>query len=229
MEIASMEERMQEQWTAVDRYITDLLVPEDPVLVGALDASAAAGLPSISVSPAQGKLLFVMATIMRARNILEVGTLGGYSTIWLARALPPDGRLTTLEVNPRHADVARGNFVLAGLAELIDVRVGPALETLPALVAEGRGPFDLIFIDADKTAYPEYFAYAVTLSRSGTLIIADNVVRDGAVVDAHSEDTAVRAVRRFNAAVAADHRVTATEIQTVGVKGYDGFAAIVVK
>ena|SRR5438105_2031605 len=214
----------QDRWTAVDHYITELLVRPDPALEAALQASAAADLPPISVSAAQGKLLSLMATAMGARRILEIGTLGGYSTIWLARALPAGGRLITLEVDAKHAEVARSNFTRAGLAHLIDVRIGPALDTLPQLA----GPFDLIFIDADKTSYPAYLAWAVKLARPGSLIVADNVVRQGAVIDAMSKDAAVQGVRRFNEAVAADRRLTATVIQTVGVKGYDGFAAIVV-
>ncbi len=223
-EIAVREDR----WTQVDRYIEDLFVPSDPVLDSALEACAAAGLPAINVSPSQGKFLFVMAKALRASRILELGTLGGYSTMWLARALPADGRLVTIEVDVNHAEVARGNFVRAGLAGLIDLRVGSALDVLPQLAGEERGPFDLIFIDADKDNYPDYLAWAIKLARAGTLILVDNVVREGAVVDAQSEDPRVQAVRRFNAMLAADRRVSATEIQTVGVKGYDGFAAIVV-
>ena len=219
---------LQDQWTAVDRYITDLLVPSDSALDGALEASTGAGLPAINVSASQGKWLYLMAKVMGARNILEIGTLGGYSTIWLARALPPGGRLVTLEVDAVHAEVARRNFARAGLADVIELRHGPALDTLPTLAAEGADPFDMIFIDADKPSYADYLAWAVRLSRSGSLIVADNVVRDGAVIDANSQDPAVQGMRRFNAALAAEPRVTATQIQTVGVKGYDGFAVIVV-
>ena len=215
---------IQEQWTAVDRYITDLLVPPDPVLEAALQASVAAGLPPIAVSPNQGKLLHLLARVQGARKILEIGTLGGYSTIWLARALPADGRLITLEFDPKHAEVARGNIARAGLAGVVEVRLGRALDTLPQLAAEGRGPFDLIFIDADKQTYPDYFAWALKLSRRGTLIIADNVVRNGAVVDTSSSDPNIQGVRRFNELLAAEPRVSATAIQTVGSKGYDGFA-----
>jgi predicted O-methyltransferase YrrM len=218
----------QDRWTAVDRYITDLLVLSDRALDAALEASSEAGLPSINVSPTQGKLLFLMARAMGARRILEVGTLGGYSTIWLARALPADGRLITLEVNAGHAEVARSNFARAGLADVIELRLGPALDMLPKLLAQGAGPFDMIFIDADKPSYPDYLAWAIRLSRQGSLIVADNVVREGAVVDAQSEDPAVQGVRRFNAALAVEPRVTSTEIQTVGVKGYDGFAVVLV-
>jgi len=215
-------------WTAVDSYINGLLVPPDPVLETALQACVAAGLPAISVSPSQGKWLQLLARIQQARTILEIGTLGGYSTLWLARALPAGGRLITLELDPKHADVARTNFARAGLSDAIELRLGSALDTLPQLVAEGRGPFDLIFIDADKPGYPDYFAWALKLSRRGTVIIADNVVRNGAVIDASSTDPLVQGVRRFNELVAAEPRVSATEIQTVGSKGYDGFAIMVV-
>ena len=217
-----------EQWTAVDGYINGLLVPPDPVVEAAIKASVAAGLPPISVSPSQGKLLQLLAQIQQAQNILEIGTLGGYSTIWLARALPAGGRLITLELDPKHAEVARANFARAGLSGIIELRLGSALDTLPQLVAEGRGPFDLIFIDADKQGYPDYFAWALKLSRRGTVIIADNVVRNGTVVDAASSDPLVQGVRRFNELVAAEPRVSATEIQTVGSKGYDGFAIMLV-
>jgi predicted O-methyltransferase YrrM len=218
----------QEQWTAVDRYLTDLLVPPDPALTAALEASAAAGLPAINVAPNQGKLLFLLARVQGARTILEIGTLGGYSTIWLARALPPGGRLITLEADPKHAEVARGNLARAGLGDVVDVRLGPALETLPRLAAEGRGPFDLIFIDADKPSYPDYLGWALRLSRRGSLIIADNVVRGGGVIDPANADPRVQGARRFNALLAAEPRVSATAIQTVGSKGYDGFALALV-
>jgi len=218
----------QEQWTAVDRYFTDLLLPPDVALDAALRDSAAAGLPAIQVSPAQGKLLHLLARIHQARTILEIGTLGGYSTIWLARALPAGGRLVTLEADPKHAGVARANIARAGLANVVELRLGQAQATLPKLAAEGRGPFDLIFIDADKPSYPDYFAWALKLSRPGTLIIADNVVRKGAVVDAASDDPNVQGMRRFNEVLAAEPRVSATAIQTVGSKGYDGFAIALV-
>jgi predicted O-methyltransferase YrrM len=218
----------QEQWTAVDRYITDLFVPRDAALDGALEASTAAGLPPINVAPNQGKLLLLLARALGARTILEIGTLGGYSTIWLARALPVDGLLITLETNPKHADIARANIVRAGLADVVELRLGPALDTLPRLAAEGRGPFDLIFIDADKPGYPEYLPWALELSRRGSVIIADNVVRDGAVADEASGDPRVQGVRRFNELLAAEPGVTATLIQTVGSKGYDGFAIALV-
>ncbi|HEV2963473.1 MAG TPA: O-methyltransferase [Candidatus Angelobacter sp.] len=217
-----------DQWIAVDRYITDLLVPPDPALDAALQSSAAAGLPAINVAPNQGKFLMLLAQIQGVRNILEIGTLGAYSTIWLARALPRDGRLITLEADPKHAEVARANIARAGLAQVVEVRLGPALESLPRLAAEGVGPFDLIFIDADKPGYPDYFAWSLKLARRGTVIIADNVVRDGAVIDPASDDPRVQGMRRFNELLAAEPRVSATEIQTVGSKGYDGFALAVV-
>lgn len=218
----------QELWTAVDRYITDHLVPPDAVLDAALQASLDAGLPAISVAPNQGKLLMLLAQINGARRIFELGTLGGYSTLWLARALPSDGTIITLEFDPKRADVARQNFARAGLSSRIDIRVGRALDTLPLLESEGRGPFDLIFIDADKANIPHYFTWALKLSHRGTVIIVDNVVRDGEVIDATSTDPSVIGVRRFNELLAAETRVTATAIQTVGSKGYDGFAMALV-
>jgi predicted O-methyltransferase YrrM len=218
----------QEQWTAVDRYLTDRLVPSDPALDGALAASADAGLPAISVAPNQGKLLQLLARIQGARNILEVGTLGGYSTIWLARALPPGGRLVTLELIPKHAEVARDSIARAGLAEVVDLRLGRAVDSLAQLATEAREPFDFVFIDADKASIPEYFAWALKLTRRGSVIVVDNVIRKGAVADASSEDPNVRGVRRFNELVAAEPRVSATAVQTVGSKGYDGFALLLV-
>lgn len=194
----------------------------------ALRASAAAGLPAIQVSPLQGKLLWLLARSLRARAILEIGTLGGYSTIWLARALPDGGRLITLEADPRHAQVARANIERAGLADVVDLRLGQALETLPRLAPEGHGPFDLVFIDADKANIPDYFAWAVKLSRRGSLILVDNVVRHGAVVDGGSGDPDVRGVRRFFEAVAAEPRASAVALQTVGRKGHDGLAVVLV-
>jgi predicted O-methyltransferase YrrM len=214
----------QPQWSAVDRYIADALVPPDPALGAALAANAAAGLPPYDVSPTQGKLLMLLAQTMAARAILEIGTLGGYSTIWLARALPAGGRLITLEADPRHAEVARANIARAGLAAAIEVRVGRALDTLPRIAAAGQGPFDLIFIDADKPSNPDYLAWALQLSRPGSLIVADNVVRDGAIADPARRDASVQGVRRFFEALAAEPRLSATAIQTVGSKGYDGFA-----
>jgi predicted O-methyltransferase YrrM len=218
----------QEVWTEVDRYVTDLLVPPDPALSAALQASDEAGLPQINVSPTQGKLLQLMARAQGARTILEIGTLGGYSTIWLARALSPDGHMITLEYDAKHAEVARANIARAGLAEIVELRMGRALDTLPQLAAEKRGPFDLIFIDADKPGYADYFAWALRLSRRGTLIIADNVVRDGAVADGASSDPLVQGIRRFMDLLATEPRVSATAIQTVGSKGYDGFAIALV-
>jgi predicted O-methyltransferase YrrM len=212
----------QDLWTAVDQYIADMLVPQDPALEAALQASAAAGLPAINVAPNQGKLLQLLARIQGARSILEIGTLGGYSTIWLARALPADGRLITLEANPRHGEVARENIARAGLAASVEVRVGKAVETLPAIAAEGHGPFDLVFVDADKPGNPDYFEWAMRLTRPGSLIIFDNVVRD----DPASPDSSVQGVRRLNELLAAEPRVSATAIQTVGSKGYDGLAII---
>jgi predicted O-methyltransferase YrrM len=207
-------------WDNVDRYISDTLVQADAALAAALAASDAAGLPAISVSPAHGKLLWLLARTIGAQRILEVGTLGGYSAIWLARGLAPGGRLVTLEALEKHAAVARKNLAGAGLSDVVEVRVGPALDTLPRL----EGPFDLTFIDADKQNNAEYFRWALKLSRPGSLIVVDNVVRDGAVIDARSRDAAVRGVRRLYELIATEPRVAATAIQTVGVKGYDGFA-----
>ena len=217
-----------ERWTAVDRYVADLLAPPDPALEEALEASAAAGLPPHEVSPAQGKLLHVLARLRGVRSVLEIGTLGGYSTIWLGRALGPGGRLVTLEADPRYAEVARANVARAGLAGVVEVRVGRALDTLPRLAAEGAGPFDLIFIDADKQANADYLGWALELSVRGTLIVADNVVRGGALADPDTEDPAARGVRRFTELLAAEPGVSATVVQTVGAKGYDGFALALV-
>ena len=214
----------EELWTSVDRYITDLFVLPDPALDAALKASTDAGLPAIQVAPNQGKLLQLLARIHGARTILEIGTLGGYSTIWLARALPAGGRLVTLELDPKHAEVARANFVRAGLSDKIEIKVGKALDSLPHVT----GPFDLIFIDADKAGYPDYLAWALKLSRRGSLIIADNVVRKGAIIDATSTDASVQGSRRFNELLAKEPRVSATIVQTVGSKGYDGLAFAVV-
>jgi predicted O-methyltransferase YrrM len=218
----------EERWTAVDRYFADLLVPADPVLDGALQAIEAAGMPAHSVSPLQGKLLWLLASARGAGRILEIGTLGGYSTIWLARALSEGGSVLTLEVDRRHAEVARANVAAAGLAGVVDIRLGPALDTLPRLVAEGRGPFDLVFLDADKESNPRYLEWALQLTRPGSLIIADNVVRGGVVVDEGSRDPAVLGLRGFTDQLAADPRVSATAIQTVGAKGYDGFVIALV-
>ena len=217
-----------EQWTAVDRYITDLLVAPDQALEDALQASAKAGLPPINVTPNQGKLLQLLAKMQGARNILEIGTLGGYRTIWLARALPDGGHLVTLEAEALHADIARKNIARAGLEKIVEVRLGPALESLKRLVSEKGAPFDFIFIDADKENYPDYFVWSLKLSRRGTCIVADNVIRNGAVIDPAHEDPRVQGVRRFNELLAAEPRVAATTIQTVGSKGYDGFTLAIV-
>ncbi len=232
-EETNTESTPQERWTAVDRYITDLLVPEEDALEAAMEASAAAGLPPIAVTPNQGKLLGLLARLQGARTILEMGTLGGYSTIWLARALPTGGRLLTLEAEAAYAEIARANIARAGLAQTVELRVGPALQTLPQLVAEGAGPFDLIFIDADKKNNPGYFEWALQLSRPGTLIIVDNVVRAGAILDPNADDPTlgnegIRGVRLFFEKLAAERRVSATAIQTVGSKGHDGFALAIV-
>jgi predicted O-methyltransferase YrrM len=215
-------------WTAVDQYTTDLLLPPDPVLDAALAASDAAGLPPISVSPSQGKLLMLLAQLARASRILEIGTLGGYSSIWLARALGSGGRLITLEANPKHAEVARSNISHAGFSSVVEVRLGDARAGIQALAAEGAGPFDLIFIDADKPSIPHYLEWSLKLSHRGTLIIVDNVIRDGALIDAKSEDASVRGARRLHEMLATEPRVSATTIQTVGSKGYDGFTVALV-
>jgi predicted O-methyltransferase YrrM len=212
------------RWEDVDRYIADTLVGEDDALRAALEASDAAGLPAINVSPAHGKLLWILARLLGAERILEIGTLGGYSAIWLARGLAAGGRLITLEALEKHAAVARKNIGRAGLSNVVEVRVGAALDTLSALT----GPFDLTFIDADKQNNAEYFRWALKLSRPGSLIVVDNVVRDGKVIDARSRDAAVQGVRRLNELMAAEPRVSATAIQTVGAKGYDGFAVALV-
>ena len=219
---------MTEKWDAVDQYFTNLFLPSDPALEAAVQSSIAADLPAISVTPNQGKLLWMLARVRCARSILEIGTLGGYSTIWLARALPADGRLITLEIDPQYARVALANIDRAGLEHKVELRLGPAITSLSQFVKEGRGPFDFIFIDADKEGYPEYLRAALALSRRGTLIVADNVVRDGAIIDAESSDPSVRGVRRFNELLAAEPRVSTTVIQTVGSKGYDGFAIALV-
>jgi predicted O-methyltransferase YrrM len=218
----------QQTWTAVDRYVDDLLVGHDAALEAALQASAKAGLPAINVAPSQGKLLNLLARVLGARAILEIGTLGGYSTIWLARALPADGRLVTLEIDATHAEVARANIAHAGLSQRVQLRLGPALDTLAQLAVERAGPFDLSFIDADKPNIPAYFKWALQLSRPGSLIVVDNVVRDGAVIEAASLDASVQGVRRLNELMASEPRVSATTIQTVGAKGYDGFALALV-
>jgi predicted O-methyltransferase YrrM len=218
----------EELWTAVDHYLGDLLASDDPALEEALTASAAAGLPAINVSPVQGKLLHLLARAIGARNVLEIGTLGGYSTIWLGRALPDGGRLISLEADARHAEVARANVARAGLQDIVEVRLGMALDTLPTLAAERREPFDVVFIDADKPNNEAYFDWALKLARPGSIIVVDNVVRDGDVIDADSDSATVQGVRRLLDRLASEPRVSATAIQTVGAKGYDGFAIALV-
>ena len=218
----------ESHWTAVDEYITETLGLNDEPLEHALRTSAEAGLPLIHVSPPLGRFLQLLAQTCGARNILEIGTLGGYSSICLARALPAGGRLITLEAVAKHAEVARANLAHAGLAAIVEVRCGQALELLPQLAAEKLPPFDLTFIDADKASTPDYFSWAIELSRPGSLIVADNVVRRGALIDSASEDSAVRGARRLHEQIAADPRVLATTIQTVGGKGYDGFTLALV-
>ena len=215
-----------EIWNDVDDFVSARFVQADSALDAALAASKAAGLPEINVAPNQGKLLMLLAQAMGARRILEVGTLGGYSTIWLARGLAPGGSLVTLEANPDYAKVAEANLARAGIADRVEIRVGRALDTLPQLAADDAGPFDLVFIDADKPPTAEYYQWALKLSRSGGVIIVDNVVREGAILDADSEDGMVQGIRRFFDAVAAEPRVDATVIQTVGGKGHDGMAIL---
>ncbi|HWT87701.1 MAG TPA: O-methyltransferase [Candidatus Angelobacter sp.] len=217
----------QELWTKVEEYFAPVVQEDDALRVAAKEGEKA-GLPPIAVSPNEGKLLLLMAKIVGSRKILEVGTLAGYSTIWLARGLSAGGRLITLEYEKKHADVARKNIERAGLAGIVDIRVGDATKTMPELLKEGAGPFDLIFLDANKDGYPAYFGWALQLSRKGTVIIADNVVRDGGVIDAESKDASIQGVRRLNEMLAAEKRVSATAIQTVGSKGYDGFAVALV-
>lgn len=219
----------QESWTEVDHYVTQLLVEPDAALTGALRANAEAGLPPIDVSPAQGKFLMLLVQLSGARRVLEIGTLGGYSTIWMARGLPEGGRLVTLESVPRHAEVARSNIARAGVADRVEVRLAPAVETLAQLVSEGAKPFDLVFIDADKPNNAAYLQWAMMLTRPGSVIVCDNVVRNGHVVDEDGTDESVVGTRAFFDAVAEDPRLEATAIQTVGVKGWDGFALARVK
>ncbi|HWN73421.1 MAG TPA: O-methyltransferase [Solirubrobacterales bacterium] len=213
----------QELFAEVDRFIGETVVQEDEALRGAVKAAEAAGLPSIQVSPPQGKLLQLLIRLVGAKNVLEFGTLGGYSAILIARALPQDGRLITLEARPEYAEVARRSIDRAGVGERVEIRVGPALEALPALEEKGAGPFDLVFIDADKVNTPNYFAWALDRTRPGGLIVADNVVRKGTLADAGDPDEATQAQRRLHETLAGDSRVSATTIQTVGAKGYDGF------
>ena len=218
-----------ERWKQVDRYIQETLVREDAAMQDAVAASDAAGLPSIQVTASQGRLLELLARSIGARRILELGTLGGYSTLWLVRGLAPGGRVVTVEYDAHHAEVARATFARAGVAERIELREGAALDVLPKLAAESAGPFDLVFVDADKANMPEYFTWSLRLTRPGSIIVADNVVREGEVADAASADPSVRGVRRMNELIAAEPRVSATAIQTVGSKGYDGFALILVE
>jgi caffeoyl-CoA O-methyltransferase len=213
---------------SVDKYITKLFTSKDPALDEVERSIEKADMPQISVSPAQGKFLLVMAKLCQAKKILELGTLGGYSTIWLARALPPEGKLISLELEQAHAEVAQKNIARAGLSDVVEIRVGRALDLLPELDKQGAGPFDMIFIDADKPPYAEYFQWAIRLSRPGTLIVADNVIRDGGVLDEESTDASVKGAQRFNNLLAQNQAVTATIIQTVGVKGHDGMALAVV-
>jgi predicted O-methyltransferase YrrM len=219
----------QALFSAVDEFVTETIAAEDGALRGAVEAAEAAGLPAIQVSPPQGKLLALLVRLVGARRILEFGTLGGYSAILMARALPEDGKLISLEANPDYAEVARKSIEAAGVGEKIEVRVGPALEALPGLEGEGAGPFDLVFIDADKVNTPNYFAWALDRTRPGSLIVADNVVRDGTLADAHDADEATRAQRRLHEMLRDEPRVDATTIQTVGVKGYDGFLVALVE
>ncbi|HWF33037.1 MAG TPA: O-methyltransferase [Solirubrobacteraceae bacterium] len=219
----------QQTWDEVDRYVDEQLIGADPALDAALAASVEAGLPPIAVTPSQGKLLYLLARSIGARSILEIGALGGYSTIWLARAVAPGGSVVTLEANASYAEVASANIARAGFAELVDVRVGAALDSLPPLAAEQREPFDLVFIDADKQNTPEYFKATLELTRRGGLIVADNVIRDGAIVDpAAQQNPDVIGSRRLHELLAGEPRVSATTIQTVGAKGYDGFTLALV-
>jgi caffeoyl-CoA O-methyltransferase len=215
-------------FAAVDTYITNLLNPADDALAKTEASIEAENIPPISVSPNQGKFLHILAKLCNAKKILEIGTLGGYSTIWMARALPKDGMLITLELEQHHAEVAQKNITHAGLAAIVDIRIGKAIDLLPKIAAEGMGPFDMIFIDADKPPYVEYFQWALKLSRPGTLIVADNVIRDGKVLDQHCTDPMVKGAQRFNQMLSASTAVTATIIQTVGTKEYDGMALAVV-
>lgn len=219
---------VNELWTAVDEYVADRLILSDPALDAALAASAAAGLPDIQVAPNQGKLLQLLAQVRGARLILEIGTLGGYSTIWLARALPAGGRLISLEVDPANAHVARANILRAGLDDRVEIRVGPALDSLPRLADDGAGPFDLVFIDADKKSNPDYLAWALKLTRPGSLIIVDNVVRGGRLVDETRSDPDIQGVRQMMEMIGDEPRLSATVVQTVGGKGYDGLAIMLV-
>lgn len=219
---------MDKIWAEVDDYLSNLLAPHDAGLTRALDANHAAGLPSIDVPPVLGKFLDVMIRVVGARRVLEMGTLGGYSTIWMARALPPDGQLVTLELESKHAEIARANLEAAGVLDRVHIRVGPAIDSLQSLHASGAAPFDLIFLDADKQSLPEYLDWSLKLSRPGTVIIADNVVRDGKVVDTATTDPQIRGVQRFLELAAREPRLSTTAIPTVGARGYDGFSISVV-
>lgn len=223
-----MPKKAKEIWQQVDRYFTDALIAPDDGFNKALDANRNAELPAIDVTPLQGKFLELLVRLTDARRVLEVGTLGGYSTLWIARAIQPDGLVVTLELEPRHAEIAKKNFAAAGLADRVDLRVGAAAETLAALVEQRVAPFDFIFIDADKASYPEYLQWSLKLSRPGTLIVADNVVRDGKVIDPDHPDPNIQGVRRFTEMVAGETRLCSTVLQTVGSKGYDGFAISIV-
>lgn len=218
----------QKVWEAVDQYLDKMLIPPDPAMKDALAAATKAKLPAIQVSSMQGKMLHLMALMTGARKILEIGTLGGYSTIWMARALPEGGRIVTLEADPKHAEVARKNFARAGVESKVELRLGKALDTLPQIAADGIGPFDMFFIDANKSNMPEYFEWSLKLAHKGSVIIADNVVREGAVLDAKSKDADIQGVRRFLEMVGKEKRVSGTALQTVSTKSYDGFATILV-
>ncbi len=218
----------QDVWEAVDKFLDKMMIPHDSALEDALAAAAAAKLPAIQVSSVQGKFLHLLARILGARNVLEIGTLGGYSTIWMARALPEGGRIITLEADPKHADVAKKNFARAGVESKVELRLGKALDTLPHVAADGLGPFDLFFIDANKSNMPEYFEWSLKLTRKGSVIIADNVVREGAILDAKSKDADIQGIRRFLEMVGKERRVSGTALQTVSTKNYDGFAFVLV-
>lgn len=218
----------QKVWGAVDQYLDKMLIPPDPALKEALATASKAKLPAIQVSSVQGKLLHLLARIIGARNILEIGTLGGYSTIWMARALPEGGRIVTLEADPKHAEVARKNFARSRVEDKVELRLGKALDTLPQVAADARAPFDMVFIDANKSSMPKYFEWSLKLTRVGSVIIADNVVREGAVLEAKSKDADIRGVRRFLEMVGKEKRVSGTALQTVGAKNYDGFALVLV-
>jgi predicted O-methyltransferase YrrM len=223
-----MTKAAQKIWANVDRYFGDKLAPSDPALEAALAANRKAKLPAIDVTQLQGKFLELLVRISNARRVLEIGTLGGYSTLWLARALPEDGQIVSLELEPRHAEIARANLKNAGMSDRVEIRIGEAAKSLEALVTSGAAPFDFIFIDADKAGYPEYLNWSLKLSRPGTLIVADNVVRDGKVIEPDNPDPNIQGVRRFTDLIAAEPRLSSTVLQTVGSKGYDGFTLAVV-